>query len=411
MVLNNEARVIELANETTNGLVYVLDAVLTPLTETLYDRLSENTNYSIFKQAIDLTGWNERLSRATDTVYSELSEVSYIKRSFTMFVVNNSVFANNGISNIDGLCNYLGAGTDYTNEGNKLKEYVGYHLLSQTFLVEDLFPFENDSSALWTTQAPNSVFSTNLVNGDYYINNSENSVGLKLVDGETDIPAKNGIIHEVDGLMIPMSPEPQTFVWDLCTYDDVESLVNTYGATNDLGDIYQTYQSTEYLISYQEDEISSYDWKSYSTISSWPKLGYMVTAAATGSTVNTYEAYLNDLLVVNLGYLGNVTMKTPVILKGKYRVELNYACAGSLSDFVNGGSKCRFSFDDMNQEVYIYDGAQAVVGIYAMTLFNEIEFNETAQHDFKLLLMDSRATTHSSYRLQLDYVKFVPISE
>ena len=117
------------------------------------------------------------------------------------------------------------------------------------------------------------------------------------------------------------------------------------------------------------------------------------------------------MLIINLGYLGSVKMKTPVLLKGKYKVELYYACAGSLSGFINGGSKCQFSFDNNANEVYVYDGAKASVGIYNLTMFNEIEFDQTTQHDFKVLLLDSRATTDGVYRLQLDYVKFIPIFE
>jgi hypothetical protein len=104
-------------------------------------------------------------------------------------------------------------------------------------------------------------------------------------------------------------------------------------------------------------------------------------------------------------------MKTPVILKGKYKIELYYACAGSLKDFISGGSKCSFSFDEESTEVYVYDGAQAAVGIYNLTMFQDLEFKKTTDHDFKIVLLDSRATTHNKYRLQLDYVKFIPVTD
>jgi uncharacterized surface protein with fasciclin (FAS1) repeats len=411
--VNNEALVTELANKTTNGLVYALDAVLTPLVETMYDRLSENNNYSIFKEAVEMTGWKSRLDTPYDTVYSEYGSVSYIKKNFTLFVVSDDVFAAQGISDVNGLAGTLGAGSDYTSDENALRRYVGYHLLGQTHYAEDLFPFDAaDSTIIWTVQTANEVLSTNSTGGNFYLNYTQSSgAGIKLVDGKSDIQAKNGIIHEVDGLMPVMSPDPMTVVWDLCSYDDVESVVNAYGAANNLGDIYQTYQSAEKQITFSDSEISSYVWKSYSSSSAWPRLGYLVTKANSGATVNTYGAYLNDMLLVNLGYLGNVAMKTPVILKGKYKVELYYACAGSLSDFINGGSKCKFSLDSQSQEVYVYDGAKASVGIYSLTMFSEIEFDGTTQHDFKLVLLDSRATSHANYRLQLDYVKFTPVFE
>jgi uncharacterized surface protein with fasciclin (FAS1) repeats len=411
--INDEARVEELAKETTNGLVYVLNDVLTPLVETIYDRLGENENYSIFKDAVDLTGWSKKLNTPYDTTYFEGGAMSVIKRNFTLFVVNNDIFSSNSIKSVEELINTLGASADYTSEDNALNEYVAYHLLSQTKYEEDLFPFsEEDSTLIWDTQTPKQVFSTNHVNGENYINYSYSAEdGIQVIEDKTDIPAKNGILHEIDGLMPVWSPAPMTVIWDICDYSDVASVVNAYGAENELGDCFQVFQSSEHQISLMNTDITSYAWEANSTSSTWTQLGYLLTKANSGSTDNTYGANLNDMLVINLGYMGWVSMPSPVILKGRYKVELYYACAGSLSDFINGGSKCRFSLDDESSEVYVYDGAKASVGIYSLTMFDEIEFDETVDHNFKIVLMDSRATSHSSYRLQLDYVKFIPITE
>lgn len=413
--VNEEARVIELANPTTNGLVYVLNTVLTPLVETLYDRLEEDTRYSLFREAIELSGWKNRLDTPYDTVYSDFGRATAIKRNFTLFAVSNEIFAQQGVNNVNDLVSTLGAGADYTSDDNALRKYIGYHLISQTHYIEDLFPFgAADSTIIWSTQAANEVLSTNSVDGDFYVNYTRSSgEGSSLVDGKTDILAKNGIIHEVNNLMPVMSPDPMTVIWDLCAFPDIESVVNAYGAANNLGDCYQKYQSAEHQIDLTGDEITSFEWKANSSAStgSWRRLGYLLTKANSGATVNTYGAYLNDMLVVNLGYMGNVKMQTPVLLKGKYKVELYYACAGSLSPFINGGSQCQFSLDDQSQEVYVYDGAKASVGIYNLTMFSEVEFDNTSSHDFKIVLLDPRATTSNVYRLQLDYVKFIPIFE
>lgn len=414
--LNGEARVTELANVTTNGLVYVLNSVLTPLTQTLYDRLEENPAYSIFREAAERSGWKRRLDSPYDTVYSELGKVSYLKKNFTLLAVTNDVFAEDGITDLDGLISKLGASSDYTSDQNALRKYVGYHLISQSNYEEDLYPFQagQDSTIIWTSQAVGGVFSTNAVGGSYYINYSHSAgTGISLVGGKTDIQAKNGIIHEVNQYMPVWSPDPMTVVWDLCEYADVASVVNAYGAANSLGDCYQLYQTAEHQVSLQGDEVTSYTWKQYSTASagSWKPLGYLLTKANTGATVNTYNAYKNDMLIVNLGYMGNVSMQTPVLLKGKYQVVLYYACAGSLGDFISGGSKCQFTIGSQTSEVYVYKGAKASVGIYSIPLFDEIEFDDTAARSLKLVLMDSRATSHSSYRLQLDYIKFIPITD
>jgi uncharacterized surface protein with fasciclin (FAS1) repeats len=411
--LNDEALVSELANEVTNGFVYTLDGVLTPLVETVYDRLTENTDYSIFKEAVEATGWDEVLSTVYDTVQNEFGGSTVVKRNYTAFVVSNATFGNEGVTSLSDLAAKVGASSDYESSENTLNQYVGYHLLSSTRYIEDLYTFsDGDSTAIWSTQTSKQVISTHNFWGTNYVNYDEATAsGIELVAGKTDMLAKNGILHEVDQYMPVFAPNPMTIIWDVCDFDDVAAAVNAYGAEQNLGDIYQTAQSGEHWIDFSSDVVKSYTWKENSTAGWFPRLGYLVTKTNDGGKTNTYKAYNHDMLVVNLGYLGNVSMQTPVLLKGKYKVELFYASAGSLAPFVSGGSLCKVSLDATENEVYVYDGAKASVGIYGMTLFNEIEFDSTDSHEFKVVLLDSRATTHTAYRLQLDYIKFTPINE
>ncbi len=414
--VNNEALVTEFANEVTNGYIYVLDAVLTPLVETVYDRLAENPDYSIFTDAVEATGFDKRLSVVYDTLENEYGGTSIVKRNFTSFPVSNSTFGAAGVASLADLISKLGAGSDYTATENALYQYVAYHSMSATRYIADLFTFaDGDSSAIWSSLAQSQVISTHFYNGVQYLNyDDDTNMGLGLVAGKVDNVAKNGILHEVNNYMPIFEPKPKTIIWDLCDYDDVASFVNAYGENAGVGDMYQIIQSAEYKVTFSSNSVTSYVWKANTSasIGSYPACGYLITKSNDGGLTNTYGAYKNDMLFLNLGYLGYVNFPTPVVLKGKYKVELFYACAGSLSDFINGGSLVKVSFDDeLSREVHVYDGASASVGIYGMSLFDEIEFDETASHDFKVVLLDSRATTHSSYRLQLDYIKFTPINE
>lgn len=411
--MNEEALVDEFANEVTNGYVYMLADVLTPLVETVYDRLAENSDYSIFKDAVEATGWDQTLSTVYDTIQNEYGGTTVVKRNYTAFVVSNATFGNDGISSLSELVSKVGASSDYEDAGNALNQFVAYHLISSTRYIDDLFTFSgDDTTAVWSTLANKQVLSTHDFSGNYYVNYDDaTSSGIELVAGKTDNQAKNGILHEVNNYMPVFSPNPITMIWDVCDYDDVASFVNAYGADNNLGDIYQKAQGAEYWIPFTEDAVTSYSWNANSTAASYPRLGYLVTKTSDGGATNSYGAYKHDMLVVNLGYLGNVTMKTPVLLKGKYKVELYYASAGSLAPFVSGGSLCKVSLDATDNEVYVYDGANASVGIYNMVLFDDVEFDTTDNHDFKIVLLDARATTHTAYRLQLDYIKFTPIND
>jgi hypothetical protein len=51
----------------------------------------------------------------------------------------------------------------------------------------------------------------------------------------------------------------------------------------------------------------------------------------------------------------------------------------------------------------------ALPGVYTSTIYDEIEFPETAAHDFKFVVLDPAASTNSGFSLQFDCIKFIPI--
>lgn len=70
--LNSEAHVLEFANPVSNGYVYVLGNTLTPLTESVYARISESGRpYTLLKSALDATGWGTELN----IIYDELKMI------------------------------------------------------------------------------------------------------------------------------------------------------------------------------------------------------------------------------------------------------------------------------------------------------------------------------------------------
>lgn len=66
--INKEAHVKEFAISTANGLVYVLDDVLSPAIETVYERLCGHGENRIFRAAVELTGWKDELSIVSELI-------------------------------------------------------------------------------------------------------------------------------------------------------------------------------------------------------------------------------------------------------------------------------------------------------------------------------------------------------
>lgn len=113
-------------------------------------------------------------------------------------------------------------------------------------------------------------------------------------------------------------------------------------------------------------------------------------------------------------------MKTPILIAGKYKVTLKVTYATSM-DFMrtmssgSNGCKMKFTFDDDTKtdvEVPIYASITAnTLGRYDVVIYDEIEFSKTKVHSMKMLVADPAASTHSKFRIQLDYMTFEPIIE
>ena len=83
---NSQAQVIEMGLPASNGKIYVLSSALTPLVETLADRISGNSEYSILNQAVKETGWDKILNTVTDTMMVEGVETT-VNRNYSVLAV------------------------------------------------------------------------------------------------------------------------------------------------------------------------------------------------------------------------------------------------------------------------------------------------------------------------------------
>src|SRR5690606_34364034 len=145
--LNGVSRFNSYDIKATNGIIHSIDDVLIPLVETVYDRLEEGQRWSLFRELVDMTGYQERLA----TVYTETTDPlgNPIQQRFkyTAFVVSNETYAKEGIHSLQDLLERLevSAGSDYTQPTNPLNKYVAYHLLDQQRSYNDLGQFPENA--------------------------------------------------------------------------------------------------------------------------------------------------------------------------------------------------------------------------------------------------------------------------
>ena len=93
--INNQAAVIKPNIELSNGIIHLIGTMLTPITYTTYDWLSQNQGYSIFKAAIDVTGLQGIFDINTKDEVTK-------PRPFTLLIEHDSIFNKGGSSFASG---------------------------------------------------------------------------------------------------------------------------------------------------------------------------------------------------------------------------------------------------------------------------------------------------------------------
>ena len=425
--VNKEAHVKELAIQVSNGYVYVLNDVMSPLVENLYERISENSDkYSIFIEALNQTSWKDSLSIIYDEIRQEDNTVIQQKRNYTLLAVSDDTYRSEGVTSVADLAVKTGAvGTDYKDETNELFRYVAYHVIGGSYSVFDFNNFSGGTTTkLWTTKA-DAVLEASLQSGNKLYFNYEGeidgqSVKAMFVEDGSDVQAKNGILDEIDSwLPLWESEIPVLVEWDFADYEEVAAWVN--GGYGDPDQKYQTVDEGEHQSDVSSLACYTIDAKSSATSTDGSNGGYYPVGYATPKTGSAWTNCKNkDHIYLNLGYNGSIIMKTPILIAGKYKVILKVTYATSMNfmrTMTSGsnGGKIRFTFDgdsETTTEIPIYASITAnTLGLYDTVIYDEIEFSKTGTHSMKMVIADPAATSNSKFRIQLDYMTFEPIIE
>jgi len=416
-LLNDEGQVIEMARSAYNGKIYVLSRAMTPLFETVYDRINDSGTSKIMTQAIDETGWAKKLTTVKDTTTqrSESGTLTQVVTNYyyTVLNVSDATFAKAGINDLAGLKSKLTADDDRgIPVDSLLKEYVGYHIFSNSYTVADLTTMSGSSlTRIMDTSASNQVMTITvdtLKQGLDSITINAEGQSAKFAVSNVNVQAKNGYVHEIDSYLPVWNPEQSLIVWDLADYNEIKNIVPS--------DEYQPKTKPSKANRYRVSTATCFTYEmgaSGSKNSSYSEIDYLTPTLDTPNN--------HDCIVFNVGYMGSVQMNTPTIIKGKYRVEIDIVYNTSqlfMRKQTDGnGGLLRFSFDD-DDALTTYatpytkitsDKAIVPADVYTSTLYDEIEFNETANHVMKFVVLDPAASTNSSFSLQIDCIRFIPI--
>ncbi len=413
-LLGGEGHVIEMGLSACNGKVYTLSRAMTPLVETVYDRLVEGGRSGVMLEALRATGWDKRLATVVDTTYDEKNTRIITRRYFTVLGVSDSAFGRAGIGSLEGLKAKLRQRDGGTlSEDSLLKEYVGYHILQNQYTTAELGGMNGSGvTRIWSSSAQNQVFTVTLdtlaSDPSLRLTLNAQAEGARFVLEHSDVLCKNGYVHELDSWLPVWEPEQTEVLWDMADYTEIKNIV----AAED----YQPVAPTSSEKRYRVAQATCFEWEmgeAGSKNRSYSEIDYVTCKS------NLKEANNLDRLVFNVGYMGKVCMQTPTIVRGKYRVELTIIYMtgnNSMRQQSDGnGGLLKMQFDD-SAETTVFTAPYTKVpsplpGVYTSTIFDEVYFPQTASHRFSFVVLDPSASTNGNFSLQFDCIRFIPLFE
>ena len=221
-ILVNDALITERDIYVENGIIHRIDKVLTPLVGSIFDRIQEFEAFSIFREALEITGLEDTL----DLIRIDLNEDIFIRSRFTVFAEPDETYRENGISSVNDL-------VDKYSDG--LHQYMAYHIVPGLHFLNEIDSFN------YPTLAENMLINVKLENQVYLNWHQEEDGGkpnekfITVIEENSNLQAKNGVLHEIDNIMEPYEPDPAYLVIDLTDFQGM-SLGQSYNE-KDLEDI------------------------------------------------------------------------------------------------------------------------------------------------------------------------------
>ncbi len=346
--INNQAPVTTANIETSNGFVHMLSRALEPVTFTSYSLLDQNPSVSIFKEAVDITGWRDSINFNLKTEENRLA--------VTVLAEPDSIYQKAGINSLDDLISEISPdNSDYSNPSNPLYNYIAYHFLSGNYYIDDFInsnsnyntyseiPIRIDGRGLDIAINPGKEnFDTLVSQGDTTIVNF-----IKIIYDQSNVVSQSGPIHYIDQVMKQYSPTRATAYYQFRE----EPVLNSY---------YQ--EKGEFLI--EEGSLNRITW-------SGADLFYVAGEAGTSNASNLDYLMLNGDFVINY--------RIPRLVQGRYRVFLRAE-----------------SFNAANAVVEVLVDRKKVGGMVDLSLgssptspfrnieLGTIEFGRYAEHDIEI---------------------------
>lgn len=369
--VNDDASIERLDIEVTNGEIFLIDAVLEPVVDNLYDYISNNAEYSIFKTLLDTTG----VSRLAD---------SRGRSSYTLFLVPNSEFSDANVNDMSELAAYLGAGNnpaDWKKKDNAMYRFAAYHFLSTIRSTKDLAT----STSLILESAAEAAFLEFIEeSGVAYINYDTIDGGVQIKKDKGNITCKNGIIHVVDGLLeIKMPSLLPTVKFDLTDNEKLRSDPNYSIPT--------LQEEYPLLLDISDSTALGYKWNpSSSTVE------FIVSAASDSVRMQFVN---HNALRLNLGQYEHIDITTPTIIADSTTYDITLSHYNPYAE--EKGNLITVYIDEEEIGTITTSGASVEDNLYVEAKVGSVVFPETGTHILRI-------EDNTGAEIELDQIVFTP---
>jgi uncharacterized surface protein with fasciclin (FAS1) repeats len=413
--VNRQALITQPNIYLSNGRVHEIDHVLKAATKTVAQTIEDNPDFSIFTQALKETGYYDTLNIVNnpDTTRTFLTAIAE----------TNKALADSGITS------YAQLKARYSQTGNpkrvddSLHMYVAYHIFTDARYIADIV-----STVSVPTLQPLEVVTPKLDGETVLLNdiffNGNHEAGVPLDRTKSDVSASNGVVHTATSHFAVKLRVPVRIDFDVADQPELRKMPNVYRQATTANAITSTGGGT----SFARGTFADITTGSNSSSTSY------VSYCCVSPTNTTYYSWRADYIRIPMGNTSRnlwVEFRTPLIVKGKYKVWISYYRAKASNNnpaFPNrvtfDGELLQRTFDFSEQKPTGTPGELEALGYKQYTeypadnstpdlrnvsrLVGVVDVATTDRHSIRITFAQNSSGQELNY---LDMIQFIPIND
>jgi len=335
VTVNKTSNIVASNIELGNGVVHVVDKVLRVADKTLAQTIEANPNLSLFTEVLKTTGWYDVLNKP-------LTNTNDIDSYLTVLAQTNDVFHAAGYDNLEQLKKRYSHLKNPLDLKDSLNLFVSYRILPRLQYLADIA-----ITPSLVTKAPLEVISAKLSKDTILLNedvfNGILEKGVAIDRAISDVTSSNGVLHYVGGNMAIKKRLPAPVYFE---FSDIAEFRRLTAFWKKPGAAYEKLTLDNAGIDV------TWDGK---VTDSKAVLYYNKAADGTGITngiAGCWGADVCEILSFRDANAQNVAFKTPVIIKGRYKLWISYRQQGSKL----GNVKVFFNGVELARQINLMEG-------------------------------------------------------